>query len=648
MGTKRIVRLDEPDAIRRFTSRLLTDLQALERMLADDVFETGVHRIGAEQEVFLVDADGNPAPVGPRIMASGPDPRVTTEFGAFNLEINADPIPLDGGCLRQMEQQLFELHGSLSGLAATHDARVLLCGVLPTLRPADLSRENRTPEERYEALDDALCAHRSEDYRIYIKGVDELLVEHDSSLIEACNTSFQLHLQVEPDEFSRMYNASLMAAAPVLAVATNSPLVFGRRLWRESRIALFQQSVDTRRAGSGARDFEPRVHFGNGWVEASPVELFRDDIARFRVLIGTESDEDALRSYADGQIPSLDALQIFNSTIYRWIRPCYGVADGVPHLRIENRVLPAGPTLSDEIANAAFWYGLVRGLVGRYADVREFARFDHAKANFVAAARLGLGAPLRWLEGREVGARRLILEELLAIAGEGLDRLGIDGGDRDHYLGIIEARATSRQTGAAWTLKAFETLGGRGGGINALRELTVELLKAQADNTPVHDWPRLKPGDVASASNVPERVDEMMSTDLLTVRPADPVELAISLMQWRHVRHIPVEDEERHLVGLVTRGDVFRHLSGAAAESEARSAPVRDVMCDDLVTVPPHTPVSRALSVMHEHGLSALPVVSEQQLVGLVTERDFLGLATRMTADLLPDASPPNTPAASW
>jgi len=647
MGTRNVRQLGDPDSIRRFTTRLLADLRALERMIETATIESGAPRIGAEQEVVVVDSDFNASAIGPRILADGLDPRISTEFGAFNLEINTDPIALRGRCLREMEQQLRDLLSEAGAGAARHGGDVLLCGILPTLRPQDLRRENMTPETRYAAIEQALGELRGEDYRIYIKGIDELLIDHDSSMLEASNTSFQLHLQVDSEEFAQVYNASLLAAAPALAVATNSPLVFGRRLWSESRIALFQQSVDTRRAGGGARHFEPRVQFGRDWVEASPVELFRDDIARFRVLVGSDSLEDPLGELDAGRIPRLDALRLFNSTVYRWIRPCYGLTNGVPHLRIENRLLPAGPTLTDEIANAAFWYGLVRGLVGRYADVREVAQFDHAKGNLVAAARLGLGGPLRWVGGQEIGARRLVLDQLLEVAHEGLDRLGIDPADRDHYLGIIENRVSSRRTGSAWTLAAFEALGGRERRGSALRELTSELLRAQRDHGPVHEWPRLRPGDVVFQDAIPNQVDELMSTDLLTVRAGDPIELAMRLMQWRHVRHIPVEDEDRRLTGLVTRGDLFRYLADRRDQTDG-DAPVGDVMCRELVTVPPHTLVSDALAIMRERGLSALPVVRDDRLIGLVTERDFLGLAARMAASGRSSVEAPTVPDRSW
>ncbi len=647
MGTKNVRPLGDPDAIREFTSRLLADLKALELMIERGALESGVTRIGAEQEVFLVDSERNAAPRGPNVLATGLDPRITSEFGAFNLEINIDPIAMGGRCLRDMEQQLSGLLDSLKTGAARQGVDVLLCGILPTLRPEDLGRESMTPENRYAVIDDALGQLRGEDYRVYMKGVDELLIDHDSSMLEACNTSFQLHLQVDAAEFAQVYNASLLAAAPVLAVATNSPLVFGRRLWSESRIALFQQSVDTRRAGAGARHFEPRVQFGRDWLESSPVELFRDDIARYRVLVGNDPSVDPLEELKAGRIPRLEALQLFNSTVYRWIRACYGITDGVPHLRIENRILPAGPTVADEVANAAFWYGLVRGLIGRYSDVREFARFDHAKGNLVSAARLGLGAPLCWTEGREIGARRLVLDELLELASDGLDRLGVDPSDRNHYLGIIEHRVSSRCTGSAWTLAAYEALGGRERGVASLRELTNEMLRAQQDGAPVHEWPRVRPGDVSTGDAIPRQVHELMSTDLLTVRAADPIELAMSLMQWRHVRHIPVEDDDRQLVGLVTRGDLFRHLADPG-DAARRAAPVSDVMCRDLLTVPPHTLVSDALAIMRERGLSSLPVVRDGRLIGLVTERDFLGLAARMAAKAQPRTEAPNVPAPSW
>ena len=309
-------------------------------------------------------------------------------------------------------------------------AEVVMAGILPTIHLSDMTLDNMTPSPRYYALNDAIAALRDGPGQFQIRGVDELFVKHDTIMLEGCNTSFQTHFQVTPAEFARYYNLAQVVAGPCLAAATNSPLLFGKRLWRETRIALFQQAVDTRSSNLYLREMSPRVHFGTGWVESSVTELFKEDIARFRVLLTAEEAEDPFDVLARGDVPKLKALQLHNGTVYRWNRACYGITDGKPHLRIENRILPAGPTIVDEFANAAFWFGLVSGLARSGVDVKAEMAFDDAKSNFIAAARLGLGSQLVWLGGERVPAHELICDRLVPLAREGLAASGIGRGRR--------------------------------------------------------------------------------------------------------------------------------------------------------------------------------------------------------------------------
>ncbi|HEX9885862.1 MAG TPA: hypothetical protein VGA70_05215, partial [Longimicrobiales bacterium] len=345
-----------PGAIRTFTKALLRDLQALEQMLRQGMIESGVRRIGLEQEMFLVGEDWRPSPVAVEVLELlGDDAPFTTELARFNLEMNVDPQVLVGPCFRTLEREIGVLLDRVRTAASEVGARVCLTGILPTLAKSDLDMDNITPRHRYFALNEALNRMRGgESYRLRIEGTDELNIEHDSVMLEACNTSCQVHLQVSADEFARFYNVAQVVAAPVLASAVNSPLLFGKRLWAETRIALFQQSIDTRGASIDYREVAPRVRFGEGWVRQTVTELFREDIARFRVLLSAPVEGDSVEALARGEIPGLMALQLHNSTVYRWNRPCYGISDGKPHLRIECRVLPSGPTVRDEVANAAF------------------------------------------------------------------------------------------------------------------------------------------------------------------------------------------------------------------------------------------------------------------------------------------------------
>ena len=627
MGEKRVQRKSTAEEIREFTRSLLDDVKALQLMHDRGLIESGVRRIGVEQEMFLVDRDWRPAPVSPRVLARIEDPRITTELGSFNLEANIQPFRFEDDCLRKLETTVTELLEISRAAAREENAEVALVGILPTLRLSDLTLEQMTPEERYYALNEALNRLRGGAYSFYIRGIDELLVKHDSVMLESCNTSFQVHFQVSPAEFPRFYNIAQVLAAPVLAAAVNSPLLFGRRLWRETRIGLFEQSVDTRSPTPDLRETHARVSFGTDWVEESVLDIYRQDIGRFQVLLGAHIDEDPLAAVAAGNAPRLQALQLFNSTVYRWNRPCYGVSDGVAHLRIENRVLPSGPTPIDEIANAAFWFGLMAGFLERFDDIREVISFGDAKGNCLAAARLGLGAPFVWLGGEEIGARRLILDQLLEVAAFGLSTAGIDEPDVDRYLNVIEKRVESRHTGADWMLRSLAGMKGRGSPDERLRALTAAIVARQQENRPVHEWELAELRESGGWRGSHAVVAHFMTTDMATVHEDQPVDLVANLMDWNEVRHIPVEDPGQQLIGLVTRRTLLRFLASDEARSADQPVPVSRIMIRELITIPPDTPTLEAIELMRKHRISALPVVRAGRLVGIVSERDFMQLA---------------------
>ncbi|HEV8630689.1 MAG TPA: glutamate-cysteine ligase family protein, partial [Thermoanaerobaculia bacterium] len=456
MGSHDIERELDADRLRQFTKKLLTDLRAIERMLEGGAIESGVRRIGAEQELFLVGPRWGASCNNLEILADLADEaHFTTELGRFNLEFNLDPMMWGGGCLSTMEQQLDGYLARVREAAERHGTHVVMTGILPTLEKADLTLAQMTPKPRYFALNEAMTRLRGGAYIFHLKGQDELKLTHDSVMLEACNTSFQVHFQTGPEEFARLYNIAQAVAAPVLAAATNSPLLFGKRLWRETRIALFQQSVDTRAPTSHMREQSPRVRFGKGWIEESVMEIFQEDVSRFRVLLAADVEEDPFHVLAEGGVPTLQALRLFNGTIYRWNRPCYGISEGKPHLRIENRVLPAGPSLVDEVANAALWLGLMSAVYDQHRDIRQVLQFDQVKENFVAAARLGLGAHLWWIGHKDVPARELLLEELIPLARHGLELGKVDAADADRYLGVLTERVESGKSGSQWLLDSF-------------------------------------------------------------------------------------------------------------------------------------------------------------------------------------------------
>ncbi|MDH3284836.1 MAG: CBS domain-containing protein [Acidobacteriota bacterium] len=618
------------EQLRRFMRDLLNDLRALETMLEEGRIESGVRRIGAEQEMFLIDSSWRPAPKALEVLEKIDDGRFTTELGLFNLEVNLDPLKFGGDCLSRMERQLDELLEKGRQAARAVGADILLVGILPTLRKSDLEIENMTPMPRYHALNDAMNALRGGAYDFHIRGIDELIVRHDSVMLEACNASFQVHFQVGGSEFARLYNIAQAVAGPVLAVSTFSPLLFGRRLWRETRIALFQQSVDTRSSQDHLRERSPRVSFGRSWVDRSVVELYKEDIARFRALIATEPEEDPFLRLARGEAPELKALRLHNGTVYRWNRPCYGVMDGVPHLRIENRVFPAGPTNRDEIANAALWYGLIAELANEHEDIGQVMMFEHALENFETAARHGLGAEFTWLGGEQIRAQKLILERLIPCARRGLQRSGIDAEDIDRYLGVIEGRVSSRMTGSRWVLASLDAMKDGGTAGERANALTAAIFNRQQEAVPAHEWPCARLEEAGGWKNNYLKVEQYMTTDLYTVHGDEPIDLVANLMQWQKIRHVPVEDNQHRLIGLVSYRHLLRLLASGALADRESGIPVSEIMTKDPVTAYPEMSTLEATQLMKEKKVACLPVVKDGRLVGIVTERDFMVIAREL------------------
>jgi CBS domain-containing protein/gamma-glutamylcysteine synthetase len=624
-----------------FMKSLLADLAALERMIETGHIESGVRRIGAEQDMFLVDQAMRPAPLAAEILKSANDGRLTTEIGKFNLEANLTPCPLAGTGLRAMEEELAELVATARRAAQGHNAEVLLTGILPTLRQADLTLDNLTPLPRYHELNRALQQLRGGAFNIHIKGLDELHAAHDNLMFEACCCSFQVHLQVGPAEFARFYNLAQAISAPLLAVAANSPLLVGQRLWHETRVALFQHSTDERSSVRQARSHPPRVSFGEAWINDSVIEIFREEIARFRVILTAQIDEDPFALLARGELPKLTALRLHNSTVWRWNRPCYGANDGIAHLRIEHRALPAGPSILDEMANAAFFYGLMTALPAEYGAIEKLLPFDDAKGNFFAAARHGLKAQLTWVGGRDYSAATLIREHLLPLARAGLQQAGVEAADSHRYLDVIAERVECEQTGALWSLRSLTRMDSRGTRELRQRALTEAMLAGQQSCAPVARWALAQLNDTHDWSRSFQNVAQLMSTDLFTVRPDDLVDLVASVMDWRHIRHVPVEDDQGHLVGLISHRDLLRLLAEGWLARKGKAVTVREIMKHDLVTVTPETSTLEALAIMRRRKVGCLPVIENGRLVGIVTAYDFLALSAEIIEGQLQGAGAP-------
>lgn len=467
------------------------------------------------------------------------------------------------------------------------------------------------------------------DRNIYIKGLDDLQLTLQDTFIEFCNTSFQIHLQVGASEFVKHYNWAQAIAGPVLASAVNSPILLNRRLWHETRLALFQHATDTRSLVLQERNQPPRVNFGDGWVRDSILEILHEDAVRFRILLTRAVDENSLETFANGGIPQLSAWRLHNGTIWRWNRPCYGLIDGRPGLRIEARFLPAGPSIPDEMANAALFLGLMTALPNELGDVTELLSFDVAKDNFFNAARYGLNSQMTWIDGQTRRAGRLVLEELLPLARRGLASAGIDTGDSDRLLGIIEERVASGKSGAQWMLDSLAGMDPRAKKNVRMRSLTAAMKKNQDHGQPMHKWP------LAEIPVRPEWIDnyrtvgQFMIADLFTVRPQDLIDLAASLMHWKHVRHVPVENDSGDLVGIVSHRDLIELLACGRGELTKEIA-VRELMHTDLITIGPETPSLEALTLMREKNIGCLPVVNGRKLVGIITAYDFLTVSAKL------------------
>ncbi|MBL8859127.1 MAG: CBS domain-containing protein [Planctomycetes bacterium] len=636
MAKEEISTLPDDTQRRMFVKRLLEDVRALERMIQEGWIESGVRRVGAEQEMFLVDRTLQPANMALKLLEKLPSTSFTTELALFNLEANLLPLELKGGCFSAMEVDLRTLITQARKVAAEMNTKIVLCGILPTLDKQHLGLESMTPIPRYLQLNNIMVEQRGGHFKAMIKGLDELQTLHDNVMLEACNTSFQIHYQVGPSEFAKMYNLAQVITAPLLAAGVNSPVLLRHRLWHETRVALFQQSLDTRHEHKVQRGARQRVSFGDEWIKDSILEIFRDDIARFRSLITAAPDASPLDMIARGEVPQLKALRLHNGTVYRWNRPCYGVNDGKAHLRIECRVLPAGPTVKDEVANAAFFYGMMVALSDQYEDVTKLFSFDDAKANFVGAARYGLNARVKWAKGKTWAVDELILKELLPAARKGLEAVNVDAHDIDTYLGILEARVSSSRTGSQWALDSLAGMGEQGRAVDRYRALTQAMVSNQETGDPVHTWDLAKLPEKDESQDNFRTVSQIMTTDLFTVNADDIVDLAASLMEWEHLRHVPVEDDHGKLIGLITHRGLMQNLS----QNKGSDQPVTvgEVMEKKPITCTPETSTLDAIKTMRKNKISCLPVVRDGKLVGIITEHDFFTVSATLLERWLQDS----------
>ncbi len=454
-----------------FQRRLEAETRLLQDWYAEGRFSEQGDVGGFELEAWLVDKQGTPAGINQDYLARIENPLVVSELATFNVEVNSTPVNLCGDALSRMAQELEATWVDCNRVADDMQAWLVMVGILPTLGIDRLNLDYMSPLQRYRALNEQVLRLRNgRPIDLRIDGRDSLDLQHRDVMLESAATSFQIHLKTSPADAARVFNVSKMLSAPMVAACANSPYLFGRDLWAETRIPLFEQSVAV-----GKTDLTKRVSFGVRYVEHSILECFQANLGRYPVLLPHLMDEPAER---------LAHLRLHNGTIWRWNRPLIGFdADGAPHFRIEHRVVPSGPSVRDSIANAALYYGMVRGLLGRFEDLEQRLSFQSAKDNFYAAARHGLEAEVQWLDGHSIGLHDLLLKELLPMAEEGLSAMHIDPDEVEEWLGILHHRLETGQTGCVWQRRYIARHG------QDMAAMTQAYIRRQITGQPVSHWP---------------------------------------------------------------------------------------------------------------------------------------------------------------
>jgi gamma-glutamyl:cysteine ligase YbdK (ATP-grasp superfamily) len=430
---------------------------------------------GYELEAWLIDDAAAPCPHNETFLQTSGDPMLSPELAKFNIELNIEPAPFSCNLLSDFEKELLRLWNHCGQAASETDCRILGIGTLPTLMEHHLSLDNISALDRYRALNEqVLRMRKGKTIRLLINGREHLEAEHESVMLEAASTSLQMHLQIPEQLAVRYYNASLVLSAPMVAVGANSPFLFGKDLWAETRIPVFEQSVPSGGIGGAASGPVHRVSFGTGYARESLLECFIENSEHFPVLLPVEYDspDEELRH-----------LRLHNGTIWRWNRPLIGFdADGAPHLRIEHRVVASGASVVDNIANMAFYYGLVQHYANRYTPPETRLTFAEVRDNFYHAARLGLAHKLTWTDGNRYSMQSLVLEKLLFESEAGLYQLGIADDEIRHYLGVIENRVYNSSTGSDWQRRFVQRHG------RDMQLLTQTYYRNQQSNRPVHEW----------------------------------------------------------------------------------------------------------------------------------------------------------------
>ena len=599
-----------------FIHQLTKDIELLENLISNNNLEK-YDRIGAEQEFCIIDENFRANPINEKLVKKVKKHGFVTEIAKFNMELNIEPIDLMANSLNKMEKVLLNKMDIVTEIAKKYNSDIILTGILPTVRKYDLRFQNITNNPRYFDLCNAISQSRGEKYKIRISGIDELIFQHDSPLIEGCNTGFQFHLQIDPKIFHKMYNFAQLIAAPVLATSVNSPMLFGKRLWNETRIAVFQQATDTRIIGNYHLESLPRVTFGNGWIKKSLIEIFKEDITRYKILLKSLQNK---TKRDNKKLPKLNALTLHNSTVYRWNRPCYGIYKKKPSIRIENRMLPAGPTIVDQVANSTFWLGLL--MFYKNSDIDELdkiMKFDDARINFYSAAQQGIDATFRWFNGKRIEARKLILNELIPKAAIGLSAININPKDIDKYLNIIKERTRTRKNGSRWIIDSYDQLTAKFSKQNALTTITSEIINYQKNNQPVHTWEIPKNSVVI---NNPSKllIEECMERDISSIYENDTLDLAYTINTWTKKNYMVVVNKKGELTGILDES-VFNNK---ILVNKKDQIVIKNIMNKKVVTLNPDTSIENALAIMENKDTNTLPVTEDKLFIGMIEKKNLI------------------------
>ncbi|WP_282122545.1 CBS domain-containing protein [Algibacter mikhailovii] len=616
MGDLNVALLNTKKDRANYIYHLLNDIKALDMLIERGLIDDGPLRIGAEQEFCMVNNQFLPESRSLEILEDIDDKHFTTEIGNYNLELNLDTFQLGGNCFSELHNQLKALLGKAKKAAAKKDIKIVLAGILPSLTISNVDEDSMTEVERYVVLNDAIKQSRRKSFDIHIKGVDELNLLHDSVMLEGCNTSFQMHLQLSPEGFVDNYNWAQAIAGPILGVCTNSPLLFGKELWSETRIALFTQSVDTRANSYLLNQKQSRVSFGRSWQTGSITDIFKDNITRFRSFLTTDFTRDSVKMIENNETPRLRALQLHNGTVYPWNRVCYGVLNDKASLRIENRYIPSGPSTDDEIANMMFWVGVMLGKPKQYNNIHEQWDFKDVKNNFFNAARYGMATQFYW-NGKYVSSHDLIIDELLPMAYKGLYRHGVAPKDAEYYLKIILNRVRGHN-GSEWMVRNYRSLLKTHKRFEAMQILTATMYSKQEKGYPVSSWGTVHHSD-QSFFNSNKIVKHVMSTDIFSVGKKDSVDLVLNMMKWKNIHHMPVINNDKELLGLISWTDVKAYLDDKSNKHNS----VSKLMNTDIIAIDQYASLEIAKSLMEKNGIGSLPVIKNGKLIGLMTKNDL-------------------------